>query len=295
LRGRIQRYKCTHCGHRFQYKKRTAARNEQLWHEYVHGKQTLKELEEKHGKSVPTIRAYLDTQILKTPKDVLPQPTVIIADTTFWGRHYGVVVFRSWDLRRNLWWSEVSSEKQAHYFYGRKILEDKGWTFTAAVVDGRRGLATVFQDMPVQICHFHQIQRVTTYLTKKPQTDAARELRTLSLTLPKTDEATFTDALTLWEKRWHNFYTEKTYVTGTQHWYYTHKNVRSAYLSLKKNLPHLFTYQKHPELSIPNTTNSIDGSFASLKQKVAAHCGLRRDRRYKIISELLRGKDNSSP
>jgi hypothetical protein len=216
-----------------------------------------------------------------------PQPTIIVTDTTFWGRGYGVCVFRSWTLKRNLWWHEVSSELMAHYHYGRKILESEGWTFTAAVIDGRRGLATVFKDIPVQVCHFHQMRTVTRYLTRRPETDAGRGLRTLMLTLPHTTEEVFTNALTAWEKQYHDFITLKTYVTGTKHWYYTHKNVRSAYRSLHTNLPHLFTYQTYPHLSIPNTTNTIDGYFAGLKKKVAQHHGLRRDRRFKVISELL--------
>jgi hypothetical protein len=199
-----------------------------------------------------------------------------------------VVVFRSWNLKRNLWWQEVSSEKQAHYYYGRKILEERGWTFEAAVVDGRRGLATVFEDLPVQVCHFHQLKTVTRYLTRRPKTDAGRELRALALTLKNSTETIFAEQLHAWEKKWSAFITEKTRVVGTKHWYYTHKNVRSAFLSLKRNLPNLFTYQKYPELNIPNTTNTIDGYFAGLKKKVAAHHGLRRDRRYKVIGELLR-------
>ncbi len=209
-------------------------------------------------------------------------------DTTFWGRHYGVTVFRSWDLRRNIWWNEVTSEKQAHYRYGRKILEEKGWTFTAAVVDGRRGLATVFKDIPVQVCQFHQLKTVTKYLTRRPKTEAGQELRRLALTLANTNENVFTKKLLAWEKKWNNFIKERTSVLGTKHWYYTHKNVRSAFMSLKKNLPNLFTYQKYPELNIPNTTNTIDGYFTSLKKKVHAHQGLRKDRRYKLICELLR-------
>lgn len=222
------------------------------------------------------------------PDDLAPQSTIVVPDTTFWGRHYGVTVFRSWDLRRNVWWNEVSSEKQAHYHYGRKILEERGWTFTAAVVDGRRGLAVVFKDIPVQVCHFHQLKTVTKYLTRRPKTEAGRALRALALTLPHTDERTFAEALDAWERKWHAFYTEKTYVTGTKHWRYTHKNVRSAFLSLQRNLPNLFTYQKYPSLNIPNTTNTIDGFFAGLKKKVGAHHGLRRDRRYKLICELLK-------
>jgi len=198
-----------------------------------------------------------------------------------------VVVFRSWTLRRNLWWNEVSSEKMVHYQYGRKILEERGWTFTAAVIDGRRGLATVFKDIPVQMCHFHQLQIVTKYLTRRPQTEAAKELRFLALTLTRTNEKIFGKALTAWEKKYHGFYTEKTHILGTNRFYYTHKNVRSAYMSLHRNLPLLFTYQKYPELSIPNTTNTIDGYFASLKKKISAHHGLRKDRRYRVICELL--------
>ena len=275
------------CGYRFQYKKRSQRLGSKLWDDYVSGKQTLVELSMRYKKSHVTIRNHMDSLVVPNTPSLTPQPTVIIADTTFWGRHYGVVVFRSWNLRRNIWWQEVTSEKQAHYLYGRQILEERGWTFTAAVIDGRRGLTTVFKDIPVQMCQFHQLKTVTKYLTRNPKTDAGKTLRALVLTLTKTDEKAFTEALTRWEKTWHSFYTQKTYRPDGTGWHYTHKNVRSAYRSLKKNLPYLFTCQTHKHLNIPNTTNSIDGCFASLKKKVAAHHGLRRDRRYKMISELL--------
>ena len=286
--GNRQRYGCNECQRRFQIKKRDTGLTQTLWSAYTHQKQTLTELARTYGKSHVWVRTQLDKAAVSLP-DIIPQATVLITDTTFWGRGYGVMVFRSWNLRRNIWWGEVATEKVAHYHYARKLLEERGWVFTAVVIDGRRGLATVFKDIPVQTCHFHQMKTVTRYLTRKPQTPAGQELRTLMLTLPRADEETFTKALILWEKQYHAFITEKTYVTGTKHWYYTHKNVRSAYRSLKTNLPSLFTYQRYPELNIPNTTNTIDGYFAGLKKKVAAHHGLRRDRRFKIISELLKG------
>jgi len=226
---------------------------------------------------------------VSVPDDLIPQPTIIVPDTTFWGRSYGVCVFRSWSLKRNIWWNEVSGEKVAHYRYGRKILEERGWTFQAVVVDGRRGLATVFQDIPTQICHFHQMKTVTKYLTRRPETPAGQELRSIMLTLTKSSEREFAGLLSSWHKQWRDFISEKTEVLGTKHWYYTHKKIRSAYKSLETNLPFLFTYQKYPKLNIPNTTNTIDGYFASVKKKVAAHHGLRKDRRYRVISELLKG------
>lgn len=263
--------------------------SETLWQAYTHGKQTLAELSHVHKKSHVWVRAQLDTYTPTLPDDIQPQATIIVPDTTFWGRSYGVCVFRSWNLKRNLWWNEVSGERVAHYHYGRKILESRGWTFLAAVVDGRRGLASVFNDIPVQICHFHQMKTVTKYLTRRPQTEPAIELRRIMLTLPHATEVIFTSVLSVWKKQYGCILTDKTYVTGTKHWYYTHKKTRSAYLSLERNLSYLFTYLRYPELNIPNTTNTIDGYFAGVKKKVAAHHGLRRDRRFKVISELLKG------
>ncbi|MDO8553149.1 MAG: hypothetical protein Q7S01_06550 [bacterium] len=143
----------------------------------------------------------------------------------------------------------------------------------------------------MQICQFHQIKQVTKYLTRRPDTEAGKELRTLILTLTDVDEKTFTDALNAWHAKWGGYIEEKTvnsFVTGKQKWYYTHGRVRSAYRSIKSNLPYLFTYLKYPERNIPNTTNDLDGSFSALKKKLAAHHGLRRDRRYKVISQLLK-------
>ncbi len=283
-----QRYECKLCGHRFQYKKREKLLKQTLWSEYTHGKQTLTELGEKFNHTPWWVRNKLDDHSVSMPTDIIPQTTVIVPDTTFWGRGYGVCVFRSWNLKRNIWWNEVPGEKVAHYHYGRKILEERGWVFAAAVVDGRRGLATVFKDIPVQICHFHQMKNVTKYLTRRPETLASQELRSIMLKLPASDEKEFTGLLSGWKKQWANILTDKTHVTGTKHWHYTHKKVRSAYKSLETNLPFLFTYQKYPDLNIPNTTNTIDGYFASVKKKVAQHHGLRKDRRYKVISELLK-------
>ncbi|HOD78837.1 MAG TPA: hypothetical protein PKI10_11275, partial [Syntrophorhabdus sp.] len=39
------------------------------------------------------------------------------------------------------------------------------------------------------------------------------------------------------------------------------------------NLPFLFTYKKYPDLNIPNTTNSLDGCFAYLKELVRVRRG----------------------
>jgi hypothetical protein len=262
----------------------------ELWKNYTWKKQSLSDLAEEHHHGVKWVRRHLDT--IPPPQSTLhPHPVVIGTDTTFWGRSYGVCVFRIPNEKENIWWQEVEKEVMANYYYGRKILEDKGWTFLAAVVDGRRGLTTVFKDIPVQICHFHQMKQVTKYLTRRPETLAGQELRYIMLQIPYSTEKEFEKILNDWKRDWHNILTDRTSITGTNKWYYTHKKVRSAYLSMERNLPYLFTYLKYPELNIPTTTNSLDGSFSHLKSKLSVHRGMRKDRRYKMISEILKGKE----
>lgn len=249
----------------------------------------MQDLAKTYEKSITWVRTQIEKSEL-TKKKVTPQPSVFITDTTFFGRIWGVCVFRAPHLKRNVWWKDVQSEVMANYYYGRRILEEQGWVFQAVVVDGRRGMIKVFNDIPLQICQFHQMKNVTKYITRKPETQAGKELRSIMLTLTKSTEVEFTKLLSTWHLTWGEYIHEKTHVTGTKHWYYTHKNVRSAYRSLERNLPYLFTYLKYPELNIPNTTNSLDGSFVHLKDKVKIHHGLKKERRYKVIEELLGGE-----
>ncbi|MEK9201709.1 MAG: hypothetical protein AAB944_01940 [Patescibacteria group bacterium] len=280
----------SHAQHYFNLEDVTKRNKKNSGKKYVWGKQSLTDLKEQTGYSHVWVRKQLDTVTVIT-QDVPPHPVVIGVDTTFWGRSYGVCIFRIPHEQENIWWTEVEKEIMATYYYGRKILEDIGWTFMAAVVDGRRGLTTVFKDIPVQICQFHQMKQVTKYLTRRPETLAGQELRGVMLQLPRSNEKEFARLLSDWKKEWNDFITDKTYVTGTKYWYYTHKKVRGAYRSLERNLPYLFTYLKYPELNIPNTTNSLDGSFSHLKSKLSVHRGMRKDRRYKMISEILKGKE----
>jgi hypothetical protein len=216
-----------------------------------------------------------------------PQPVTIIADATFWGRGYGVLVFRSFDLKQNLGWLEISSETKAVYAEMRAILEELGYIIDAVVIDGKPGIKRVFEDVPVQLCQFHQIATINRHLTRRPKLEAGKELRFIALQLTELDEKTLSVLLETWHAKWKIFLREKTFHPDGRHWHYTHRRIRSAYHSLKKNLADLFTYQRHPNLNIPNTTNSLDGSFSHLKDLLRIHRGLKRHRRWKIIQEIL--------
>jgi virulence-associated protein VapD len=105
-----------------------------------------------------------------------PQPVAAIADVIFFGREYGALVFRSFDLKQNLFWTEVKSETSAIYQEAKQVLEEMGFTFQAIVIDGRPGVRGVFSSIPIQICQFHQIKTVNKYLTRRPKLEAVKEL-----------------------------------------------------------------------------------------------------------------------
>lgn len=257
-----------------------------LWKKYCWGRQTVSQLTIAYGKSGRWIRQQLDhARVTKTV--IAPQPVVVVADMTFFRRTFGVCVFRSPHLKKNLYWKAASKETALLYHECRWSIEQRGFEITAAVIDGKPGLIEVFWDVPIQMCHFHQIKIVTRYTTSRPKLLAGQELRILALTLTKSSEERFSSNLNVWHKRWLEFLKEKTFNPETRRWFYTHKRLRSAYRSLKTNLPFLFTYQRHPELNIPNTTNSLDGSFSHLKDLLRIHRGLKLKRKLKLINEIL--------
>jgi len=138
------------------------------------------------------------------------------------------------------------------------------------------------------MCHFHQKQIVKRYLTNNPKLEAGIELKNIVRFLCQTNKEDFTKNLTVWHQKWKVFLKERTYDQfNPKKWHYTHKRLRSAYGSLKINLPYLFTYQEYPDLKIPNTTNSLDGYFSHLKELVKIHRGLNKTLKYKIIDEIL--------
>lgn len=201
------------------------------------------------------------------------------------------MLFRSPKISQNIHWFPILYETIADYLKGIEYLESQGWIIQAVVCDGRQGVkAALSPRYPVQMCHFHQVAIITRRLTRKPKLEPAIELKALAFTLTKTNEKTFTEALGIWHEKWQKFLKERTINFETGCWYYTHRRLRAAYRSLKQNLSYLFTYQKYPDLKIPNTTNSLDGSISHLRDKLRAHRGLNLTQKLKITGEILKGK-----
>ncbi len=198
------------------------------------------------------------------------------------------MLFRAENLGKNLLWYKVNHETNDLYREGVQELLGDGWDIVALVADGKPGLGRLFPNIPFQMCQFHMFQIITRKISKRPRLEAGKELRELLFLLTETDKQSFEKWLQEWHERWNDFLLERTVDSFTGKSSFTHKRLRSAYSSLKRNIDDLFTFQFHSqELPIPNTTNSIDGYFSHLKSKTNVHRGVSPDTQLKLISFLI--------
>jgi len=243
-------------------------------------------LSEEYGKSINWVRSKINAA-KALEKEVAPNGYAMVADATFAKRIYGFLVYRIPEIKKNVYFAPISYETIFEYQKGRIKVQKQGFTIRAITLDGRPGVRNLFSDIPVQMCHFHQKQIIRRYLTGNPKLEAGIELKAITDTLTYATEDVFAGKFNDWCDKWDTFLKERTTDPITGKWHYTHKNVRSARHSLKINLPYLFTYLKYPELNIPNTTNSLDGSFSWLKQKLNMHRGFTDQLRDKIVEHIL--------
>ena len=116
-KDQIQRHLCKSCGKRFIIRKEVDI--EALWRDYVFGKQTIFQLSQRYEISQNTVGRKLEQvcvpRIISSSKNV-----VILMDTTYWGRNFGVVVFKDCRTKRILWRKFVRYETLADYQEGKQ-------------------------------------------------------------------------------------------------------------------------------------------------------------------------------
>lgn len=280
-----QRYECASCKKIFQGGFRLDPTT--IWQEYTQGKQTYVQLAAKYSCSTKTIQRKIDA-VKAERKTTFPSTSNVLMDTTYFGRKLGVMVFKDSLTGTILLKQYVGQETNQLYLKGIKEISRRGIKIQSIICDGRKGLFQLFgKEIPMQMCNFHQVAIVRRYLTKKPKMQASKELWEHTLLLTQTDKESFEGGLSNWHLKWEDFLNEQR-IDEKGKKRYVHKKLRSAYRSLKTNLPWLFTWYENMHLKIPNTTNAIDGHFADLKNKLRNHNGLSMERKKKFIDEFFK-------
>ena len=279
-------YKCKDCGKQFIGGKR---RNKsQVITDYIEGKQTLRQLALRYDVSERTIRRDLTgmhfIHSISKYKDVTVQ-----LDTTYWGRRFGLMVIKDALRNKILWHKYVRNETIAQYIEGISWLKSQGFKIYGAVIDGMRGLAQALYPIPVQMCQFHQILIIRRCLTQEPDLEASIQLLDLVKSITRMDKESFIGAFNEWYEKYKDVLNERVHDKRIKRNMppYMRPRLRSAYLSLRRNMPLLWTFYDHPETGLPNTNNGIEGLFSDLKGKLRVHRGISKDNRKKLLDEYI--------
>ncbi len=254
----------------------------------MNGKQTYSDLAKSFGVSQSTIKRKLKFPEKEHIRCHIPCHVVLLMDTTYWGRNWGLLVIMDAHTKALLWKKYVKHERLADYKEGVDYLESLGYCIDGIVCDGLKGMFQLFSAYRIQMCQFHQVAIIRRYITICPKLEAGKELKAITKLLTRTDKESFVEEFDNWIVKWNKFLKERTLNPITGKSKYTHGRLRSAYLSIKRNLPFLFVWFDYPEFGIPNTNNSLEGSFTALKNKLRNHNGLSKENRMRFINEFFK-------
>jgi hypothetical protein len=126
------------------------------------------------------------------------------------------------------------------------------------------------------------------YLTRNPQLDIAIDLQKIMYNLTTTTEVRFINKINIWHDKYKDILYEKSINNDTNKSSFKHPRIISAYKNLLRNIPYLFTYKKHKEFNIHNTSNAIDGGvFSPMKKLMNIHNGFSKNLKIKIVDFYL--------
>jgi len=228
-----QSYRCKNCGKQFYLYNRLNCYD--LYYSYLHKKQTIEQLSQEFFVSVSTIQRVLRKYHCAFHQNTYNKKVIVLMDATYWGRNFGVIVFKDSRSKHILWRKFIcKKETLLDYQEGIQYLENNSFTIDGIVCDGLRGMFNMLSKYRVQLCVFHQLKSVERYLTKRPELSAAKELLSIVKLLAHTDKESFIGLFEEWKSRWELFLNERKRNRHGKS-YFVHKRLRSACWSISRS------------------------------------------------------------
>ena len=265
---------------------RTAIINDiSLWNDYLTANRTISDLSILHKCSERTIRRRLSI-VVDSFTATCPKSAVIILDTTYFSKTFGVMLFQDASSGKILYRKFVKNETNRDYLDGLRYTAERGTMIKEVVCDGHVGLLQAISFCPVQMYQFHQFQIVRRLLTNNPHLPAGIELLALMRSMFSMGKEEFIAGFDKWCYKWKEFLDERTTLVSGKTTY-THRRLRTERRSIKAHLKWLYTYEEYPEIEIPNTINLLEGFNSQLKRALRNHNGMNQANKKKFIDGFL--------
>ena len=192
-----------------------------------------------------------------------------------------------------IYWNFVKRETFANYLFDLLQIRKLGYKIIGATSDWHGSIVSTVKylfkgNIPHQRCLVHTQRFCESLLTRNPKTEAGVILLDIVKYLNKIrnhyEAGLWIARLSFWERDFGHLTKERTYGVkedGSKTWWYTHKNLRRAFRTLRTTLDHLFLYLDYDDLE--KDTNGLESEFSHLKQKIGMHRGLIRKRKINAI------------
>ena len=254
-----------------------------MWfRDWIVGKQTFFQLVTQSGYSERTLKRYFYDYLSNYPQWNInsSEKVNLLIDGTYFSNKVCLVLYRDNTVKSTIMYRLSDGEWLEEIEEDLNNLLSLGICIESVTCDGLSNIIKAVRktspDSVIQRCLVHIQRETLIWLTRKPKSQAACELRLIIKDLHK---ITTYQECNFWIKRlsdWYAIYKEfinqKTINPQTRRYWFTHKNLRKAFVHINRALPNMFHYLDNP--NIPKTTNAIESFFGHLKSNITIHRGL---------------------
>ena len=292
-----QRYKCKHCSVLSTgSNKGVSSSNRFIWFkEWVAGRRTIAQISRQSGYSERTLKRYFHDYLSAAPVfKVRPSEKVnLLIDATYFSGNLCLVLYRDntikytqlYRLTDGEWYEEIKEDLENLLTLGVQI--------ESITCDGHKSLLKavrkVCRDVVVQRCLVHIQRMCRIWLTMRPKSQAAIELRHIVNRLHTIKDHQQRDYWIVSLVKWHRVYEaylkERSISSQTGRYWYKHKLLRRSFTVIRKALPDMFHYLDNDR--VPKSTNGLESFFGHLKSHVTLHRGLSKAHRKNFIKWYL--------
>jgi len=298
-----QRYKCLSCGRYFTHRRPDiTALNRQVWfREWVEDGHTIEQIARRSGYGERTLKRYFYGYLDDYPTwHIRPSEKVnLLIDGTYFANKICLVLYQDNGVKATQLYRLTDCEWREEIAEDLRNLVSLGIRIESVTCDGARSILKAVRECApgaiVQRCAVHVQRECLVWLTRRPKSEAGRELRRIVCRLNSIADreqwGRWVVSLVRWEERWRDYLAQKTLPDDDpRRGWYTHKMVRRAFVHIRRALPDMFHYLDNPD--IPKSTNALESFFGHLKTNLRRHRGLSREHFKNYVKWYLFFKNN---
>ena len=281
------RYFCKNCGSYFtDSRKNISDQNKFVWFvHWVRDKQSIQQIAHQSKYSVRTLKSYFYKILPTCPVWQIQrrEKVNLLIDGTYFENKVCLLLYKDANIKMTILYRLTNGEHLRELKEDLQNIKNVGISIESVTCDGGRNIIKAVREVCpeaiIQRCTFHIAHEVGIWLTKKPESDATRELlyltKILSCIKDQKEAQLWMRAFIDWHQKYKDFINEKSVDEHTERWWYKHKMLHRSSMHIRNAMPYMFEYTMHPK--VPKTSNGIESFFGHLKDVLRLHRGLSKD------------------